>query len=186
MQSRLTLIANASTSAARAAAFPVDEGIDEFGKSDAKALAERLRRARVVLTSPAGRALETAGALGLEAVIDEDLRDLDLGRWAGSTLKAIAEGEPDAFQSWLTDPAAVPHGGESVEQLIARTAIWLNGVLRRQENIIAITHPPVMRAAIVAAIHAGAASFWHIDIAPLSVLELSSNGRRWTLRSLGN
>jgi hypothetical protein len=42
----------------------------------------------------------------------------------------------------------------------------------------------VIRAAIVVAIEANPLSFWRIDIAPLSVVELSSNGRRWTLRSI--
>lgn len=186
MQSRLTFIANASTPATRAAAFPTDERIDEFGKRGAATLAKRLRRSGVALTSPAVRAMETASTLGLDAAIDEDLRDLDLGRWAGRTLNAVAELEPEAFQSWLSDPAAIPHGGESVDELIARIKTWLNGALLRQEHIIAITHPAVMRAAVLAAINAGSASFWHIDIAPLSVVELSSNGRRWTLRSLGN
>ncbi|RUP08085.1 histidine phosphatase family protein [Hyphomicrobium sp.] len=184
MQSRLTFIASASTPAVRAAAFPLDEGIDDFGKRDAAALAKELRRPGIVLTSPAARATETAAALGFEQVIDEGLRDLDLGRWAGHTLNDIAASEPEALQNWLSDPAAVPHGGESVEGLIARMAIWLNDVLRRQQNIIAITHPAVMRAAIVASINAGPASFWHLDIAPLSVLELGSNGKRWTLRAL--
>ncbi|MBS0239180.1 MAG: histidine phosphatase family protein [Proteobacteria bacterium] len=184
MQSRLTFIANASTPAIRAAAFPLDEGIDDFGKRDAAALAKELRRSGLALASPAARAVETAMALGLEPVIDEGLRDLDLGRWAGRTLPEIAEREPEALKGWLSDPRATPHGGESVEKLIARMANWLNAALPREENIIAITHSAVMRAAIVSAIAAEPASFWHIDIAPLSIVELGSNGQRWTLRAL--
>ena len=186
MQSRVTFIAAASTAATRAGAFPADEGLDVFGKKDAAALAKRLRRSGPALTSPAVRALETASALGLDPVVDEELRDLDLGRWAGCTLNNVAEREPESFKCWLSDPAAHPHGGESVEALVSRIAIWLNGVLPRQENIVAITHPAVMRAAAVAAIHADPMTFWHIDIAPLAVLELSSNGRRWMLRGLEN
>lgn len=186
MQSRLTLIANASTPAVRAAAFPFDEGIDEFGRRDASARAKDMPRSRIVLTSPAARAVETATALGFEATIDTGLRDLDLGRWAGRTLNSIAGSEPEALESWLSDPGAAPHGGETVDGLIARSSNWLNDVLPRQENVIAITHPAVIRAAILAAIKAGPGSFWHIDIGPLSVVELSSNGLRWTLRAIKN
>lgn len=187
MQSRLTFIANASTPAVRAAAFPLDEDIDEFGRRDAAALAKEMPRSGIVLTSPAARAIETATALGFEATaIDSGLRDLDLGRWAGRTLNNIAGSEPEALESWLSDPGSAPHGGEAVDELIARSAIWLNAVLPRQENVIAITHPAVIRAAILAAIKAGPGSFWHIDIGPLSVVELSSNGLRWTLRAIKN
>jgi len=186
MQTRLTFVANASTPAVRAAAFPMDEGIDEFGRRDAAALAKEMRRSGVFLTSPALRAIETATALGCDAVVDEGLRDLDLGRWAGHTLNSIATSEPHALESWLSDPGSAPHGGESIDELIARLGIWLNAVLPRQEDVVAITHPAVIRAAILAAIKAGSESFWHIDIAPLSVVELSSNGQRWTLRAIKN
>jgi broad specificity phosphatase PhoE len=186
MPARLTFIANASTPAVRAAAFPSDEGLDKFGRRDALALAKEFRHDLLVLTSPAKRAIETAAALGLDAKVDESLRDLDLGRWAGCTLSDIAASEPEAFASWFSDPGAAPHGGETVDGLFARTAIWLGTALSQQQHIIAVTHPAVIRAAVVAAIHAGPASFWHIDIAPLGVVELGSNGMRWTLRSIKN
>jgi broad specificity phosphatase PhoE len=186
MSSRLTFIANASTPAVRAAAFPLDEGIDEFGRRDASALVNEFRHDLVVLTSPAKRAIETATALGFDAEIDESLHDLDLGRWAGRTLTDIAASEPEALESWLSDPSSAPHGGETVDGLFARVAIWLKAMSFRQNHIIAVTHPAVMRAAILAAIHASPASFWHIDIAPLGAVELSSNGQRWTLKSIKN
>jgi broad specificity phosphatase PhoE len=178
MQSRLTFVANASTPAVRAAAFPLDEGIDEFGRRDATALAKEMPRSTIVLTSPAARAIETATALGFDAAIDKGLRDLDLGRWAGRTLNSIAGSEPEALESWLSDPGSAPHGGETVDDLIARSENWLNDVLPRQENVIAVTHPAVIRAAILAAIKAGAGSFWHLDIGPLCVVELRSEERR--------
>ncbi len=186
MSSRLTFIANASTPAVRAAAFPLDEGIDEFGRTDALALAKEFRHDLPVLTSPAARACETAVALGFDAKVDESLRDLDLNRWAGYTLNDIAKSEPEALENWLSDPASAPHGGETIDELFARIAVWLKAVSLRRERIIAISHPAVIRAAILAAIHASPASFWNIDIAPLSVVELSSNGLRWTLRSIKN
>jgi broad specificity phosphatase PhoE len=186
MSSRLTFIANASTPAVRAAAFPLDEGIDEFGRRDALALAKEFRHDLPVLTSPAARAIETAAALGLDAQLDESLHDLDLGRWAGRTLQDIATSEPEALEAWLSDPASAPHGGETIDGLFARIAVWLKAVSSRQERIIAISHPAVIRAAILAAIHASPASFWHIDIAPLGIVELSSNGLRWTLKSIRN
>jgi broad specificity phosphatase PhoE len=186
MPPRLTLIANASTPAVRASAFPLDEGLDENGRNDAAAMATEFRKGLTVFASPARRAIETAVALGLDAKIDAALRDIDLGRWAGFTVASVAASETDAFAHWLSDPAAAPHGGETVEGLFARISIWLQTVSMREERIVAVTHPAVVRAGILAAIHAGPSSFWSIDVAPLSVVELTFNGRRWALKSIRN
>lgn len=186
MPPRLTLVANASTPAVRAAAFPLDEGLDDHGRKGAAVMADEFRNAPVVLASPAKRALETAAILGLEPQIDAALRDIDLGSWAGRTLASIAESDANELARWLSDPSAAPHGGESIEALFARTSVWMQSMSNRQGRFLAITHPAVIRAAILAAIHAGPMSYWHIDIAPLSVVELTSNGRRWVLKSIRN
>jgi broad specificity phosphatase PhoE len=186
MPPRLTLIANASTPAVRAAAFPLDEALDDYGRRDAEAMADEFRNVSIVLASPAKRALETAAVLGLDPEVDAALRDLDLGNWAGRALSSIAEAEPDALASWLTDPAFAPHGGETVEGLFARISVWMQAISAREGRIVAVTHPAVIRAAILAAIHASPSSYWHIDIAPLSIVELTSNGRRWVLKSIRN
>lgn len=184
MASRLTLVSHAPTTAVRAAAFPLDEGIDEKARREASALSGGLPQSGAAWTSPALRALETASALNLEAKIEPLLRDMDLGRWAGRTFADVEASEPQEIVRWLSDTAASPHGGESVEALLARVANWLKTVAQRQGRSIAVTHPAVIRAAIVVAIEAKPVSFWRIDIAPLNVVELGSNGSRWTLKSI--
>lgn len=185
MPPRLIFVANASTPAIRAAAFPLDEGLDDRGQRDAAARASEFQNApETVLSSPTRRALETAAALGLEPEIENSLSDLDFGRWTGRTITDIAASEPEALAIWLSDPEAAPHGGETVEGLFARISVWLHGISACEERILAVTHPAVIRAAILSAIHASPSSFWNIDIAPLSVVELSSNGRRWALKTI--
>jgi broad specificity phosphatase PhoE len=184
MPSRLTFVASASTSAVRAAAFPLDEALDEIGKRDAAAKAGEFQSATIALTSPARRAIETANLLGLNAIAEPALRDIDIGRWAGCSLSGLAASDPQGLASWLSDPYSAPHGGETVVDLFARVSIWLQAVSTQSGRIVAVTHPAVMRVAILAAIHASPNSFWHLDIAPLGVVELTSNGRRWALKSL--
>jgi broad specificity phosphatase PhoE len=53
----------------------------------------------------------------------------------------------------------------------------------RQRRTIAVTHPSVIRAAIIHAIDATPQSFWRIDIAPLPLTTLSRNNGRWSLGS---
>jgi broad specificity phosphatase PhoE len=184
MTLRLTLLACASTPGMRGGAFPLDEGLDDIGLRDAAALAEEVRPGAKALISPAKRALETATALGLECQIDRSLRDLDLGRWAGHSLASISQSEAGAVESWLTNPAAAPHGGESLTGLADRVSDWMRSISPPSGRILAITHPAVIRASILVALDAGLSSFWHIDVAQLAVAKLTSNGQRWALRSL--
>ncbi len=184
MSLRLLMISHAATIATRRAAFPADEAIEPIWHTRATALAPSLPRADRIYFGPERRTMETANALGLEAEVAEALRDIDLGRWAGEAFEAVLRREPDAIAQWTADPAAHPHGGESIEGLIARIAPWLAERQSAGGRAIAITQPAVVRAALVTALGAPAATFWRIDIAPLTRVELRNDGRRWMLRSI--
>ena len=86
---------------------------------------------------------------------------------------------------WLTDPTSAPHGGESVVDLIDRVAGWLESLTAGPSRTVAVTHPAVVRAAILLALDAPPKSFWRIDIAPASRTEMHYRGHAWTLRSTG-
>jgi broad specificity phosphatase PhoE len=113
------------------------------------------------------------------------LRDCDYGRWAGKKYSEIVADEPDAANYWLHDPAAVPHGGESFLDLTRRVANWLADEKARDQRSIAVTHPTIIRATIVHVMDAPLQSFWRVDIGPLSVTRLSSNGGVWKISSSG-
>jgi len=181
---RLKLLCHASTSAVRSAAFPTDEPLDTYGLQKLAAVPHHLRHAHRYLTSPALRAVQTAEALGLGAAIDAALRDSDYGKWTGLSLDDVQAQDPDAVAEWIGNPESAPHGGESVVALIARVSIWLEEQQAAPGTVVAVTHASVIRAAIVGALQAEARSFWHIDIAPLSLTELGANNGRWTLVSM--
>jgi broad specificity phosphatase PhoE len=84
--------------------------------------------------------------------------------------------------AWLTDPAAAPHGGESLHDLLTRTGGWLRDLPTATRTVLAVTHPMVIRALVVNAIAATPASFWRIDIPPLTRTVLRGGADRWTLR----
>jgi broad specificity phosphatase PhoE len=185
MALRLTLIAHGATAATRRAAFPCDEPLEERALRRADLLGRRIAPSDRVLTSPAQAARQTAEALGLAAEADDELCDCDYGRWAGERLDALAAAEPAAVAAWLSDPDFAGHGGESVAQLIARVAAWLErqaaGSARR---LIAVTHASVIRAAVVNVLAAPASAFWRIDVAPLGSAEIAAADGRWTLHAL--
>ncbi len=186
MTTRVTLLCHASTSAVRTSAFPADEELDTQGRQKLNGLSHHLRHRDRCVTSPTRRTTQTAVALGLEATVEPMLRDCDYGRWTGRAFDDVQTQEPEALADWIKDPSAAPHGGESVVALIARVSAWLDTQLTRPGVILAVTHASVIRAAIVGALEAEARSFWHIDIAPLSLTQLSGNGGRWTLVSLSS
>ncbi|MCV7029153.1 histidine phosphatase family protein [Mycobacterium sherrisii] len=178
---RLTLVSHAMTDAMTAARFPDDESLNETGRRQAEAtgaLAISGPRARHV-AAPELRARQTARLLGLHAATEPLLADLDCGHWRGKTLAAV---DPADLQVWLTRPDRAPHGGESVVELIERVGGWLASTLHGPPRTVAVTHPAVIRAAILLALDIAPKSFWRIDVAPAGVTKLHHRDGSWTLR----
>jgi broad specificity phosphatase PhoE len=177
---RLTLISHAMTDAMAAGRFPADEPLNETGRRFVEAVAAlKIAGDTRQLTGPERRARQTAQLLGLQAATEPRLADLDCGRWRGKVLANIG---PAELEAWLTEPAHVPHGGESIADLIERVNGWLDSLTDDTLRTVAVTHPAVIRAAILLALDTPPKSFWRIDIAPLSRTVMHFRGGRWTLR----
>jgi broad specificity phosphatase PhoE len=177
---RVTLVSHAMTDAMVAGRFPADEPLNRIGRRQAKA-APRLDINGGVrqLAAPEQRARQTAQLLGLHATTEPRLADLGCGAWCGQTLRAVG---PADLEMWLTDPARAPHGGESIVDLIARVAGWLTSLTHDASPTVAVTHPAVIRAAILGALDMPPKSFWRIDIAPVGRTVLHFRKGNWTLR----
>jgi broad specificity phosphatase PhoE len=185
MTVRLDLLAHGASSATRAGRFPDDEALEAPAIAALEALRGLLRSYGCVLTSPSRAARETAAALGLEAGVETALKDCDYGRWRGLEVADVVAREPEEYAAWLGDPAAAPHGGESLAALIERAGVWLGQSLARDGATLAVTHASVVRAAIVSALGASSSAFWRIDVPPLSLARLSGWRGRWNLVALG-
>ena len=176
---RLTLVSHAMTDAMAAGRFPTDEPLNTLGHRQVDACVE-LGPTDAVYCGPEKRARQTAELLGLPATIEPQLADLDHGRWRGDVLGGVL---PAELAIWLTEPAQAPHGGESVVDLVGRVGSWMDSRTRRRGRLVAVTHPAVIRAAILIALGAPPKSFWRIDIAPVSRTVMHFRGHAWTLRS---
>lgn len=126
------------------------------------------------------RCRDTAQALGLDAAPVPGLAGLAVGRWRGRSLAEVGAEEPESVTTWLSDPSAAPHGGESVRDLCARVARWLDGV--GAGRTLAVVEPEVVRAAVVRALGVPEQSFWRIDVPPLTLTEFSGREGRWNVR----
>jgi broad specificity phosphatase PhoE len=177
----LTWICHAPTSANRRSAFPVDEAIEERGRLRAEAMADNLAAHDRAYVAPERRTLQTAKALRLDASTELDLKDCDHGRWAGRSLAELGATEARAIAAWSSDEEAKPHGGESIAEAVGRVGAWLDRQGAAKGRLVAVSHPAIVRAAIVHVLGAPAASFWRIDAPPLSQTHMSNDGKRWKL-----
>ena len=185
MLARLTMIASGATAAARKGSFPADESLERQALDRARAAAPALRRADRVWTSPALRARQTAEALGFDATLEPLLADQDFAHWAGRSFEEVQAENPEGMAAWFADPGAAPHGGESLADVARRGAALMDGLLTLSGHTLAVTHPLLIRAAIVHVLGAPLSSAWKIDLEPLSLTEFRSDGRRWVLRASG-
>ncbi|MHB8691516.1 MAG: histidine phosphatase family protein [Solirubrobacteraceae bacterium] len=189
---RLLLVRHGPTSASDARAFPLDEPLSAAGREFAASLRGALPAAGAWLSSPAARCLQTVAALHASAAIEPRIAECDFGTWAGQTLGALNASDPDGVGRWMLDPAAAPHGGESLQRFYERVSAWLDSVASRDAKaeadasaaeppIVAVTHGGVIKAAVVHALGAPLKDFWQVSAAPLSVTELALRQASWEL-----
>ena len=180
MTVRLTMICQGATRKTIDAAF----GREEEPLLDFAPLPRRATSFNRVSCAPGLAARQTATRLGVAAVDDPRLRDLDVGRWTGLQLDDLSRNDPCAFAMWLSDPDSTVHGGESLRNFLVRIGAWMDSVAESDSATLAIASAAVIRAALVHSLQTGPPTFWRIDITPLSRTSLRSNFGRWNLIEL--
>ncbi|WP_333737170.1 histidine phosphatase family protein [Streptomyces sp. IBSBF 2806] len=189
MPLRVTFVAAARSSSLLAERFEDDRPLDQPGWDEVqRAVPDLLPLAAAGLRycSPTPRSRATGDALGYAPLVQLALRDCDMGRWRGLTLGEAMAREPQAVDAWLADPLAVPHGGESLLDFITRVGDWLDTrPIGDGDKIVAVAEPSVIRAAVVYALKAPPATYWNIDVRPLSTTTVTGRGGRWNLRLEG-
>jgi broad specificity phosphatase PhoE len=130
-----------------------DRPLTERGRAQAAALAERLdpTRLEVVYTSDLRRARQTGSVVaerqGVPVKTRQDLREVDVGSWAGLTRQEAAERFPEAFERW-------EHGypgwtdGETYEQMTERVVAAVLEIAAKHSDrpALVVTHAGPIRA----------------------------------------
>ncbi|MCL6414838.1 histidine phosphatase family protein [Aestuariirhabdus sp. Z084] len=102
-------------------------------------------------SSPLLRAVETAKALGLNAVTEPALIEMEWGEWEGQTLAELRAMQPEVMsREEAKGLFMTPPQGENPSQVITRLMAWLSE-LAPQSDIGLVTHKGVIRAAIAQA-----------------------------------
>jgi alpha-ribazole phosphatase len=123
--------------------------LDEVGRRQAAALGllPELRQATRVVTSPLGRAQETAAAFGLPIEVDERWIEIDYGIYDGLPFEDV----PAAlWTKWDTDPSWAPEGGESLADVGVRVRracedLWEEACDR---DVVVVSHVSPIKAAV--------------------------------------
>ncbi|MFG2332011.1 histidine phosphatase family protein [Streptomyces sp. NPDC048604] len=182
---RVTLVAAARSSSLLAERFDDDRPLDAAGWYEVQCAAEALvplGAADLRYCSPTPRSRATGEALGYAPLAQPALRECDMGRWRGLTLAEVAALEPAAVDAWLADPRSAPHGGEPLLAFITRIGGWLDTRPADDGAIVAVAEPSVIRAAFVYALKAPPATYWNVDVRPLSTVALTGRPGRWHLQ----
>lgn len=182
MRAHLSWVCHGPTEANRNSRFPADEPLEAKAAQQARILAEQLGTVDRAWSSPALRARQTAAALGLDGVAEPAFRECDYGRWQGKSIADLNNSDPEALAFWMLDLDAAPHGGEALSAVFARVGGWMKDHIGDSGHTVAVTHATVIRAAILHVLQAPPSAFWSIDVEPLGIVEMTSDGRRWQLR----
>lgn len=175
----MQLICQGETLANRNSQFPFDAPLTETSVDQVRQLKEGVGPFSKVWAAPDQPAQQTTSALGLCCESVPELAEPGYGRWAGIPIRKIIEQEHGAFQYWLSGDA--PPGGENIAQVMARTGTWLSQRVADRGAQCAIVSSAVIRAIVIHLLDAPVSSFQLIDIHPLSMILLRSNGKRWHL-----
>jgi len=168
-----------------------DRPLSGEGRRQAAALAGELRGlgGAHVLCSPLLRARETARiALGADGWdIDPDLREIDFGRWEGMGFAEIAAADPAAVERWaaLDEDFGFPDG-EGIGAFGRRIGAAARRIASDPaETVIAFTHGGVIRYLICRFLGLEERHYLLFDVRPGSLSELSLDGEKGVLISMG-
>lgn len=158
--------------------------ITEGGFEEMEKICDYLRKRGVkndkIYSSPATRCLQSAKMVGKvykkDFDIIDDLKPRRCGSFNGKTFEQIERETPDLLQQLINSPEIkTPEDSESVSEFITRVGSIVNRVVEENigNRVIIVTHPDVIKAAIIDALSIPHSSLQHIYIKTGSATQIS-------------
>ena len=157
----MQIITAGRTGPNRSVRFGGDASLDDRGRRDIEALSASVA-GPVTACGPETAALESALLLGGRPAVDDALRTLDVGSWAGLAPEEI---DPSELAAFFTDPSARPHGGETVEEFVRRIHAWRDGVGSEIGEGPVVVAMPVAQALLCD----DAAGYFRVEVRPATL-----------------
>jgi broad specificity phosphatase PhoE len=167
-----------------------DRPLNDVGRGQARALGSHLAGMEIDLlySSDLSRARQTAEAAelatGLEAVVDADLREVDVGEWAGCTREQARERDPAWYREWVDGAVVGYRGGETYAELHRRSVRAFHRVLEAGagRTAVVVCHGGNIRAIVSEVVGLGADQRWRVAaVANCSLTAIERRGGRVTL-----
>jgi 2,3-bisphosphoglycerate-dependent phosphoglycerate mutase len=160
------------------------------GRLQAEQIADRLtgHPIDVIYVTSLRRTVQTAAPLaarlGLEPVVEPELREVNLGEWEGELYrKHMAEGHPLALRMFKEQRWDVIPGAESAESLRTRVRAALDRIVTAHpgECVAVFTHGGVIGEILAQVTQAGR-PFAFLGASNGSISQIVAFGTRWILR----
>lgn len=137
-----------------------DIPLNQTGINQAKALAQELLEKKLqgefhvvrAYTSPQLRAVKTAEivaeAMGVDSLLLDGLKEMDLGEWEGSNWDVIKDSYGETYERWSENRRYVHMpGGECYDEVLGRTLESLEIILAEEtENVLVVSHSAILMA----------------------------------------
>jgi len=149
----------------------IDEPLDEVGKAQAVATAERVGPVDELIASPLVRATQTAEAFGVPFETDERWIELAYGVYEGVPHADVPSG---AWDNWKRDPGFVPEGGESLTALDDRVRAACEELRDRaaDRSVAIVTHVSPIKSAVAWALGVGVEISWRAHLSHASICRI--------------
>jgi broad specificity phosphatase PhoE len=178
----MILLVRHGQTAANAAGLLLGRGdppLTDLGRRQAAASARAIGEVARVVTSPLGRARETAAAFGAGVPVDVDERwtELDYGAFEG---RPFGDVPSETWQRWRRDASYAPPGGESLAVLGVRVRDACEHLAREgsEGNVAVVSHVSPIKAAIAWALGVDDTVAWRmfLDVAAISRVAIGPYG----------
>jgi probable phosphoglycerate mutase len=165
-----------------------DVPLTALGEQQAKDVAGRVagmvEAGTPVLSSPLGRARETAAAVaeaaGSDVEVADGLIETDFGAWERLTFAQASARDPELHGRWLADPALPAPDGESFDAVHRRVRRVRDDLIARigGGTVIVVSHVTPIKSLLRMGLDAGPSLLYrlHLDLASLSIVEFHPDG----------
>lgn len=173
----------------------IDTELSELGNRQAALTAEHLKATplQAIYASPLRRALVTgmyiATAQGLDVRIDDDLTEIDHGRWNGLMRDEVEKQFGPLLRVWQFEPSkAQMPGGENIAEVSARSLRAVDRIVAAHpdERVLIATHDAVLRVIICWVLGLTLDQIWCVKTENASITRFEVDGESVRLVSLND
>ena len=123
-------------------------------------------------TSPLARCRRPAGELGVEAIVDQRLREMDFGTWEGRRWDEIPRADIERWSADLVNVA--PPEGETLADLHARAVAYMEWCAQANSAcVVAVSHGGPIRCMLAHALATPLEHLFRLRVDPGSVSVVS-------------